>query len=496
MKPRTKLFLIALGVVVIAVLLAVIVLVTRFQPEPEPSPAPQDFRLLTENISEDEVRITGYEGQPTDGTLTIPEKIAEDGAEKTVAAIADGAFEGCIDEASGISRVVIPASVLQIGENAFSNNDGLAEVAFAEDSHLTYIGASAFENSSKLTAFAFPEQLREIGNFAFSGCESWSGSVALPASLTDFGFGVFEGCGISAFLAAQGSTAFRSTDGVLYDSTQTNLIAYPAQRDAAVFSVPAGVATIEARAFEGCSALECVELGEVTSIGDRAFADCDNLASVSSEHAEYVGRDAFAGTGWLELAGEKVVLGKTLYAYRGTDAHLDLSGLYSVSPYAAYGNQSLQSVTVDNAMRTIDNCAFLDCEQLAAVWLNNLNNIVYIGTDTWGGTAEDLTIYVPQRIQSAYEENALWKPYLDNIALHVTAVEFIFNGGSLDGETSFRGEVAYGGYLSLPEPKLAGYHLLGWYASEDLSGEPWPEGMLWTGFQSSVRLYAKWEKLG
>ena len=76
MKPRTKLFLIALGVVVIAVLLAVIVLVTRFQPEPEPSPAPQDFRLLTENISEDEVRITGYEGQPTDGTLTIPEKIA------------------------------------------------------------------------------------------------------------------------------------------------------------------------------------------------------------------------------------------------------------------------------------------------------------------------------------------------------------------------------------------------------------------------------------
>ena len=146
-------------------------------------------------------------------------------------------------------------------------------------------------------------------------------------------------------------------------------------------------------------------------------------------------------------------------------------------------------------MRTIDNCAFLDCEQLAAVWLNNLNNIVYIGTDTWGGTAEDLTIYVPQRIQSAYEENALWKPYLDNIALHVTAVEFIFNGGSLDGETSFRGEGAYGGYLSLPEPKLAGYHLLGWYASEDLSGEPWPEGMLWTGFQSSVRLYAKWEKL-
>lgn len=255
MKPKTKLFLIALGVAVVAVLLIVIVLVTRPQPEPEPSPAPQDFHLLTQSVSEDEAQIMGYEGQPTDGTLIIPEKITEDGAEQTVVGIADGAFEGRINEASGISRVVLPASVLQIGENAFSNNDALAEVALAEDSRLERIGASAFENSPKLTAFAFPGQLREIGSFAFSGCGSWSGSVALPASLTDFGFGAFEGCGISAFLAAQDSTVFRSVDGVLYDSTQTNLIAYPAQRDAAIFAVPAGVVAIEAYAFEGCAAL-------------------------------------------------------------------------------------------------------------------------------------------------------------------------------------------------------------------------------------------------
>jgi hypothetical protein len=70
----------------------------------------------------------------------------------------------------------------------------------------------------------------------------------------------------------------------LYDKTQTALIAYPAGRKNASFTIPSSVTSIGYGAFYGCSSLASVTIpASVTSIEMSAFSDCNSLISVTFE---------------------------------------------------------------------------------------------------------------------------------------------------------------------------------------------------------------------
>ena len=218
--------------------------------------------------------LTAYLGNG--GEVIIPEEVTEIGTSafqnctaltkvtipESVTTIGNSAFRGC----TGLTEVTIPKSVTTIEGYAFYGCTGLVEIAFSEG--LQEIKERAFSGCTALRAVTFPASLTTIGSYAFKGCSGMSGGLVIPASVTTIGVGAFERC--------------TGLDGKLI--------------------IEAGKEkTIKIHAFNGCSKLSSVELGNgITSIGRYAFYNCTGLRGnlVIPDSVTSIGYDAFKGCGF------------------------------------------------------------------------------------------------------------------------------------------------------------------------------------------------------
>ena len=171
--------------------------------------------------------------------------------------------------------------------------------------------------------------------------------------------------------------------------------------------IPAGVKTIEEKAFYYCSSLESVTMPEsVTTIGDFAFSSCDSLASVKiPEGVTTLGECAFACTSLASLTipasvrtiGEEAFIGCTslesLTISEGvktiermafgecsslTSVTIPL-GVRTIGAYAIYWCTSLQQVTIMDPMAQIDCTSFDDCDQINRVNIHDSATIIFPG---------------------------------------------------------------------------------------------------------------------
>ena len=212
----------------------------------------------------------------------------------------------------GMTEVVIPEGVTEIGDRAFYGYTALASVTIPEG--VTVIGESAFSDRTALASVTIPGSVTKIGSSAFSGCTALT-SVSIPDSVTEIGYGAFEGCtslakvtipeGVSEISSGtfEGCTALKE---VRYGGTQAQWFMLnvfkqlPASatvhcsdgdavnpKTATEYVIPEGVTEIDDEAFKGCTSLKFVTICEgVTKIGTYwnsigAFEGCTALASVS-----------------------------------------------------------------------------------------------------------------------------------------------------------------------------------------------------------------------
>ena len=101
--------------------------------------------------------------------------------------ISNEAFSGQSD----LVEVILPPTLREIREAAFSDCDSLRTINFSEG--LQQIGNNAFENCTDLTQVSFPASLKSIGNEAFSGCELLE-SVKFGNLRTNVQEDAFDGC--------------------------------------------------------------------------------------------------------------------------------------------------------------------------------------------------------------------------------------------------------------------------------------------------------------
>ncbi|MBQ8276511.1 MAG: leucine-rich repeat domain-containing protein, partial [Clostridia bacterium] len=126
------------------------------------------------------VTVTGYNGSDTD--VTIPERI--NGV--TVTAIGSRAFAG-----KPITSIQIPATVTSIGASAFENCTRLYSVSLP--SSVSTIGARAFAGCSVLMRIELPAGVAVLGASAFERCYTLK-TVYLPSSLVSIGDRAFRYC--------------------------------------------------------------------------------------------------------------------------------------------------------------------------------------------------------------------------------------------------------------------------------------------------------------
>ena len=119
------------------------------------------------------------------------------------------AFYGC-----HLGSIEIPSDVTSIGEEAF-RFCGLKSVSFGENSQLTSIGDSAFENCSSLTSIEIPDGVTSIGYEAFSDCSS--------LKYNEYGNGLYLGNAQNPYVALIEAKTTGITSCTIHEQTKVSM---------------------------------------------------------------------------------------------------------------------------------------------------------------------------------------------------------------------------------------------------------------------------------
>lgn len=172
-----------------------------------------------------------------DSSVVIPDSVIR---------IGDAAFSGC----TSLTNVTIPDSVTEIGRNAFRGCTSLKQVTIPDS--VTSMGYEAFAFCYALTSVTIPDSVTRIEERTFSYCESLK-SVTIPNSVKYIGVYAFSDC-----------------------PSLTRI------------TIPDSVTEIAWSAFEYCKSLQSVTIPDsVTYIGTDAFFKCPQLTVITdNEYAQ------------------------------------------------------------------------------------------------------------------------------------------------------------------------------------------------------------------
>lgn len=180
----------------------------------------------------------------------------------------------------------VPADVVEIEDCAFYENQNLKNVTFETGSQLQRIGDRAFLYAYSLTSITFPSTVTTIEDSAFDSTASLA-SINIPAAVNSIGESAFAGDALTKITVDSKNRFFQSNDGVLFSrngalfgNSIKTLIQYPRQKSSSLYSIPSGVTSIEASAFENALLIKSVIIpASVASIGDLAFSGAWELHS-------------------------------------------------------------------------------------------------------------------------------------------------------------------------------------------------------------------------
>ena len=201
----------------------------------------------------------------------------------SVVSIGDGAFSRC----SSLSNIVIPKSVICLNGNPFSDWEGMLECLsptfIYEDDVLFNKDKSkiiSFRNQ-KIESYIIPNSVTDIGNSAFSFCRSLT-NIVIPNSVTDIGNSAFSFCRSLTNIVIPNSVTDIGNSAFSDCSSLSNIV------------IPDSVTAIGNFAFWGCSSLSNIVIPDsVTAIGDYAFYYCSLSNIVIPDSVTAIGICAF-----------------------------------------------------------------------------------------------------------------------------------------------------------------------------------------------------------
>ena len=274
--------------------------------------------------------------------------------------IVDSVVVDCLESATS---VIIPDTIIEIGNEAFFGCSGL-------------------------TSITIPESVTSIGEWAFGGCSSLT-SITIPNSVTNIGESAFEGCHFiknnfinNSTLNAEenqywGATIYEENGLCIVDSVVVDCL-----ESATSVVIPDTIIAIGDFAFEECSSLASVTIpNSVKSIGEGAFFECVSLTSIMIPNSVInIGEIAFVYCS--SLANMTVEVGNTIYDSRNncnaiieTATNKLIAGcknttiptnVTSIGMNAFYACP-ITSITIPNSVTTIGAGAFAECDLLKSL---------------------------------------------------------------------------------------------------------------------------------
>lgn len=270
--------------------------------------------ILSMNIKEGEVIITGFIEQPTD-ELIIPETVES----YPVTTIEEYAFYN-----TTITKVVLPEG-------------------------LKIIKGRAFQKCYKLKEIEFPASLEVIEQSAFGICPALI-SMTLPKE----------------------NKYYTITDGVLYTKDKNTLVKYPSGSEEKEYTILKSVTRIADGAFSLAKNLIRVEFPEkLTVIGNEAFSGCIQLSFELTPNITKIGDYAFAdcfSLTELRLPDSLTNLGEGAFSACEKLESVIIPKKVTRIPFATFAsNTSLAEVVFLGSVATIEDMSFSSCQSLTYI---------------------------------------------------------------------------------------------------------------------------------
>lgn len=294
----------------------------------------------------------------------------------SVSSIGSGVFAGCVK----LTSISLPNSVKSIGGRAFELCSAMTSITMPDA--LTSLGESAFLGCAKLTSIVMPKGLTAINNKTFQDCIKLT-SVKVYDGITSIGEYAFDNCAVMTSLTIPntvttiGKGAFRSMAklaslsipfvGQTRTATSNTYIGY-------MF----GASKYENNGTSVPSTLKTLKITDASKIAVHALYGLSNLTSLTiSNSVTEIGEDALAGTTALTTLSVPFI-GKSrtdsTYGYIGywydvdntTYVHtyltalvtVKITGASAIQSYALYGADNTTSLTLNEGITTIGDCAF------------------------------------------------------------------------------------------------------------------------------------------
>ncbi len=264
---------------------------------------------------------------------------------------------------------------------------------------ITYISDWAFGYCDELTGITIPDDVSEIGRYAFAG--SGIQNVTLPQGISSIKDGTFSGCSSLANVTIPDSV------------TSIGQWSFQSCHSLAKISIPESVTSIGEMAFQQCLSLTSAVIPEgITSLGVSIFGWCSNLAKFEGEFASEDGR-------CLVVDG---VLNS--FAPAGLTEYTIPEGITQIGDNAFATYDNLTSITIPESINYIGHNAFHSCDGLEVVYCTPTTPPVgsvdmFSTTNNNYITNLECIIYVPTESVDAYKNAEYWSEYADAIEPYV-----------------------------------------------------------------------------
>lgn len=249
------------------------------------------------------------------------------------------------------------------------------------------IASEAFAECVRLTKINVPENIEHIGESAFKSCTRLgvinfnaeiddcskenpifekAGSTAVPVTVTigknltripSYLFASMPRLVSVVFESAENITSIG--DGAFYKCTYLPSI-----------SLPKTVQNIGAHAFEKCKNMESITLDNtaLSFIGSDAFLECDLLTYVKISDKKAFCECEYSNKASSPLSNENAAI---VYNDKATSNLILPEGITKISSYAFAGYSLLSKIIIPKSVKEIEKFAFLDCDNLEAVYYSD-----------------------------------------------------------------------------------------------------------------------------